>query len=72
MREATPTALAKILWLYPNYVDENGALKLLVQALLIETPKLKILVNTCICNEKRRKLIGNEMLHTNFLEKKST
>lgn len=68
MREATPVALQRIPWLYPHYVEENGALKLSIQALLIESPDLKMIVDTCIGNDKPRKLIGNESLHTNFLD----
>ncbi len=68
MREATPAALKQIPWLYPNYVDEHGVLKLSIQALLLKTPELTMLVDTCIGNDKPRKLIGYESLHTNFLE----
>ncbi|MEX0963859.1 MAG: MBL fold metallo-hydrolase [Pseudohongiellaceae bacterium] len=68
MLEATPRALQEIPWLYPNYVDEDGALKLSIQALLVKTPDLTLLVDTCIGNDKPRKLIGNEALHSNFLE----
>ena len=67
--EATPEALEEVSWLYPDYVDEHGVLKLAIQALLVKTPEITLLVDTCIGNDKPRKLIGNESLHTNFLEK---
>jgi len=67
MREATPAALKNIPWLYPNFVTDDGILKLSIHALLVEAPGLRLIVDTCIGNDKPRKIIANESLHTNFL-----
>lgn len=68
MREATPAALKEIPWLYPDFVTDEGVLKLSIHALLVEAPGLRLIVDTCIGNDKPRKIINNESLHTNFLQ----
>ncbi len=68
IREATPEALKNIPWLYPNFVTDEGVLRLSIHALLIEAPGLRLLVDTCIGNDKPRKITGNESLHTEFLQ----
>jgi glyoxylase-like metal-dependent hydrolase (beta-lactamase superfamily II) len=68
MREATPQALQEIPWLYPNFVSPEGVLQLSIHALLVEAPGLRLLVDTCIGNDKPRKITGNESLHTEFLQ----
>lgn len=68
MREATPAALQEIPWLYPNFVTDQGVLKLSIHALLVEAPGLRLIVDTCIGNDKPRKLINRESLQTNFLQ----
>jgi glyoxylase-like metal-dependent hydrolase (beta-lactamase superfamily II) len=67
MREASPEALRKIPWLWPNFVTEEGHLRLSIHALLVQTPQLNLLVDTCIGNDKPRSIIRNESLHTDFL-----
>ena len=67
IREATPEALKNIPWLYPNFVTDEGVLRLSIHALLIEAPGLRLLVDTCIGNDKPRKITGNKSLHTEFL-----
>ena len=68
MREATPQALQEIPWLYPDFVSPDGVLQLSIHALLVEAPGLRLLVDTCIGNDKPRKITGNESLHTEFLQ----
>jgi hypothetical protein len=36
LRDATPEALKVSPWLYPHFVNEDGSLKVSVQALLVE------------------------------------
>lgn len=68
MPKARPEALRKIPWLYPNYVTPEGHLRLSIHALLLQSPGLNLIVDTCIGNDKPRKLTGNESLHTEFLK----
>jgi glyoxylase-like metal-dependent hydrolase (beta-lactamase superfamily II) len=41
-------------WLVPNFIDEAGNVVLCVQSYLVETPQHKILVDTCVGNDKER------------------
>jgi len=65
--EATPEALKATPWLYPDFVrPEDGALKVSIHALLVEAPGLRLVVDTCVGNDKPRGVpFGG--LSTNFL-----
>jgi glyoxylase-like metal-dependent hydrolase (beta-lactamase superfamily II) len=41
-------------WLYPAFSDENGKLRMVIQALVIESQGKRIIVDTCIGNDKVR------------------
>jgi len=66
---ARPEALANMPWLYPHFVTPEGALKLSIHALLVEAPGLRLVVDTCIGNDKPRRIVGNQPLATPFLER---
>ena len=66
--EATPTALRAIPWLYPNFVNEQDQMLLSIHALLVEAPGLRLVVDTCVGNDKPRGLTRGEPLATKFLE----
>lgn len=68
MKAATPTALKEIPWLYPNFVTEEGHLRLSIHALLVQTPTKNIIVDTCVGNDKPRKITANKALQTSFLQ----
>jgi glyoxylase-like metal-dependent hydrolase (beta-lactamase superfamily II) len=72
MPQATPEALRKSAWLYPHFVSEDDAiLKLSIHALLVEAPGMKLVVDTCIGNDRPREITGDQPLSTNFLEQLS-
>jgi glyoxylase-like metal-dependent hydrolase (beta-lactamase superfamily II) len=65
---ATPEAIVAEDWLRPNFADEKGAAKLSIHALAIESRGRKIIVDTCVGNDKRRPGFDTmNMLNTNFL-----
>jgi glyoxylase-like metal-dependent hydrolase (beta-lactamase superfamily II) len=67
--QATPAALRKSTWLYPHFVsDDDATLKLSIHALLVEAPGLKLVVDTCIGNDRPREITGGEALSTPFLQ----
>lgn len=66
---ATPEVLAQIPWLKPKYVSPEGHLLMAVQAVLVEAPGLKLLVDTCIGNDKPRRMTRNIGLKTGFLQR---
>jgi glyoxylase-like metal-dependent hydrolase (beta-lactamase superfamily II) len=68
LKQATPEALHEMLWLYPQFVQEDGAMVLSIHALLVEAPGLKLVVDTCIGNDKARALLRGQKLQTNFLQ----
>ncbi|MDB5482396.1 MAG: fold metallo-hydrolase [Caulobacteraceae bacterium] len=69
LAQATPEALRKMPWLYPNFVDEEDRMRLSIHALLVEAPGLRLVVDTCVGNDKvRPSLIGKKPLSTNFLQ----
>jgi len=67
LAEATPEALRETSWLYPHYVTEEGALRLSIHALLVEAPGLRLVVDTCIGNDRPRNFLGKKALSTAFL-----
>ena len=68
LAQATPDALKAIPWLFPHFCTPEGAVILSFHALLVETPSTRIVVDTCIGNDKPRKELGMQALSTPFLE----
>jgi glyoxylase-like metal-dependent hydrolase (beta-lactamase superfamily II) len=66
--EATPAELRALAWLYPHFVEGDNVLKLSVHALLVETPRLKLIVDTCVGNDRPREITGDQPLATPFLQ----
>ena len=52
--DAQPEKLAEIPWLSPNFVNEKGWLKMSIHALIIESQGVRIMVDTCLGNDKER------------------
>ncbi|CAN5220286.1 MBL fold metallo-hydrolase [soil metagenome] len=52
--QAAPEVIQKIEWLYPHFADERGKLKMSIHALVLETPTRRIVVDTCIGNDRQR------------------
>jgi glyoxylase-like metal-dependent hydrolase (beta-lactamase superfamily II) len=67
--QATPEELRKLPWLYPHFVSEDDSiLKMSVHALLVDAPGMKLVVDTCVGNDRPRGITGGEVLATPFLE----
>ncbi|HEY5070908.1 MAG TPA: MBL fold metallo-hydrolase [Caulobacteraceae bacterium] len=67
LAEATPQALAAHPWLFPDFVGEDGAMRLSIHALLVEAPGLRLVVDTCVGNDRPRALLGKRALSTPFI-----
>jgi glyoxylase-like metal-dependent hydrolase (beta-lactamase superfamily II) len=66
--QATREAILPIAWLRPHFADEVGRLKMSIHALLVETPSRRVLVDTCLGNDKENRRIPTwNRLQTNFL-----
>ena len=66
--QATPEAVLPIGWLQPDFADERGRLKMSIHALVVETPSRRIVVDTCLGNDKENRRIPTwNKLQTSFL-----
>ena len=68
LREAALEALKASPWLFPHFAKEDGTLIASVHAVLVEAPGLRLVVDTCIGNDKPRHLVGGNPLATPFLQ----
>jgi glyoxylase-like metal-dependent hydrolase (beta-lactamase superfamily II) len=57
MPGATPGVVDEIEWLRPDFVDSGGEMTGLIQAFVVETPERRIVVDTCVGNDKERPAI---------------
>jgi glyoxylase-like metal-dependent hydrolase (beta-lactamase superfamily II) len=66
--QATREAVLPIGWLRPDFADELGRLKMSIHALVVETPSRRIVVDTCLGNDKENRRIPTwNRLQTSFL-----
>ena len=66
---ATAEAIADMPWLKPHFADENGRLKMSIHAFVVEAGERRIVVDTCIGNDKENRRIPTwNHLQTRFLE----
>jgi glyoxylase-like metal-dependent hydrolase (beta-lactamase superfamily II) len=65
---ATPENLKREAdWLYPAFISDAGQLRMSIHALVIESRGTRIIVDTCIGNDKRRPYPMWDNLHMPFL-----
>jgi glyoxylase-like metal-dependent hydrolase (beta-lactamase superfamily II) len=55
--QATPEAVLPIAWLQPHFADENGRLRMSIHSFIVETPDRRIVVDTCLGNDKQGRRI---------------
>jgi len=55
--QATYEEILPIGWLMPHFADERGRLKMSIHALVVETPDRRIVVDTCLGNDKEGRRI---------------
>ena len=65
--DATRDDCKSIEWLKPNFMDTEGNLKMSIHALVIDTGERRIIVDTCIGNDKQRSIASWSNLQTSFL-----
>lgn len=66
--QATREAIMPMKWLYPHFADAKGNLIMSIHSLIIETPDRKMIVDTCIGNDKERNIPNWSNLQLPFLE----
>jgi glyoxylase-like metal-dependent hydrolase (beta-lactamase superfamily II) len=66
--QATYEEIVPIDWLRPDFADERGRLRMSVHALVVETPGRRIIVDTCLGNDKENRRIPTwNRMQTTFL-----
>ncbi|MGH7042847.1 MAG: MBL fold metallo-hydrolase, partial [Acetobacteraceae bacterium] len=66
--QATRDAILPIAWLRPHFADGDGRLRMSIHAFVVETPTRRILVDTCLGNDKQGRRIPTwNDLHGPFL-----
>ena len=66
--DATREACLAYTWMQPHFMDEQGNLQMSVHALVVDTGDRRILVDTCIGNDKERHVPNWSHLQTHFLQ----
>lgn len=68
---ATPAAVKEIAWLSPHFADTDGQLRGQIQAFAVQTPTHRIVVDTCIGNDKDRTGLFPQwsQMQTSFLDR---
>lgn len=65
--EAVPENVKKEAWLRPRFANDEGKLLMSIHALVIESEGKRIVVDTCVGNDKKRRVPGWNDLHGPFL-----
>jgi glyoxylase-like metal-dependent hydrolase (beta-lactamase superfamily II) len=65
----TEDRVKSVAWLHPNYADPDGTIRYPVQAYIIESQGRRIIVDTCVSNDKDRNNESWNHLKLPFLER---
>ncbi|MFP6816955.1 MAG: MBL fold metallo-hydrolase [Pseudomonadales bacterium] len=65
--DATRDACLPMEWLKPHFIDDAGNLVMSIHALVIDTGDRRVVVDTCIGNDKQRSIPNWTNLQTSFL-----
>ena len=65
--DATREVIQEIPWLIPHFATPDGRLIMSIHALIIETKDRRIMVDTCLGNDKERAIPGWNMRTGPFL-----
>ena len=66
--DATRDACLPYRWLHPHFMDDAGNLVMSIHALVVDTGQHRIVVDTCIGNDKERDIPAWSHLQTSFLQ----
>jgi len=66
--QAGPDEVKALPWLIPDFANDEGRLKMSIHALVVETPTRRIIVDTCLGNDKEGRSVPTwNHLNTPFL-----
>ena len=67
--QASREAVSHLAWMKPHFMSDDGRLKMSVHALVVQTPTRRIIVDTCIGNDKQGRFVpGWNNLQGPFLQ----
>ena len=66
--DATRDACRGYRWMHPHFMDDAGNLVMSIHALVVDTGSRRIVVDTCIGNDKERDIPAWSHLQTSFLD----
>ncbi len=67
--QATYNEIQQLPWLIPDFATDGGKLKMSIHSLIVETPTRRIVVDTCIGNDKENRGVPTwNKLNKPFLE----
>jgi glyoxylase-like metal-dependent hydrolase (beta-lactamase superfamily II) len=55
--QAVPEAVLSMGWLQPHFASPEGKLRMSIHALVVETPTRRIIVDTCLGNDKENRAV---------------
>ncbi|MCP4960268.1 MAG: MBL fold metallo-hydrolase [Actinomycetia bacterium] len=55
-------------WMQPHFMDDEGSLIMSIHALVVDTGERRIVVDTCLGNDKEREIPAWSMLQTSFID----
>jgi glyoxylase-like metal-dependent hydrolase (beta-lactamase superfamily II) len=67
LKDGSPENIRTVPWLRPHFASPDGKVIMSVHAFVIESPGHRMVVDTCIGNDKRRAFPGWNMLQLPFL-----
>jgi glyoxylase-like metal-dependent hydrolase (beta-lactamase superfamily II) len=67
LKDGSPENIRTVPWLRPHFANTDGKVIMSVHAFVIESPGHRMVVDTCIGNDKRRAFPGWNMLQLPFL-----
>jgi len=67
LKDGSPENIRSVPWLRPHFANADGKVIMSVHAFVIESPGHRMVVDTCIGNDKRRAFPGWNMLQLPFL-----
>ena len=67
LKDGSPENIRSVPWLRPHFANPDGKVIMSVHAFVIESPGHRMIVDTCIGNDKRRAFPGWNMLQLPFL-----
>ena len=65
--DATPENIQRETWLQPHFAEPGGRVRMSIHALIVESEDRRIVVDTCLGNDKPRANPPWNMLQTSFL-----